>query len=71
MTARHSEILRRVHNGEALLPSEVAHLFRVDPKTVTRWCNAGKMYSFKTFGGHRRIPASVVLANLKEMTGPA
>ena len=31
---------------EALLtPAEVAALFRVDPKTVTRWAKAGKLSS--------------------------
>ena len=40
---------------EALLtPSEVATLFRVDPKTVTRWAKAGKLTSIRTLGGHRR-----------------
>ena len=38
---------------EALLtPSEVATLFRVDPKTVTRWAKAGKLTSIRTLGGH-------------------
>jgi excisionase family DNA binding protein len=41
--------------SEALLtPSEVASLFRVDPKTVTRWAKAGKLTSIRTLGGHRR-----------------
>lgn len=41
--------------AEALLtPSEVAALFRVDPKTVTRWAKAGKLSSIRTLGGHRR-----------------
>jgi excisionase family DNA binding protein len=40
---------------EALLtPAEVAALFRVDPKTVTRWAKAGKLSSIRTLGGHRR-----------------
>ncbi len=40
---------------EALLtPAEVAVLFRVDPKTVTRWAKAGKLSSIRTLGGHRR-----------------
>jgi excisionase family DNA binding protein len=40
---------------EALLtPAEVADLFRVDPKTVTRWAKAGKLTSVRTLGGHRR-----------------
>ena len=37
-----------------LTPSEVAALFRVDPKTVTRWAKAGKLTSIRTLGGHRR-----------------
>ncbi|MEI2643153.1 MAG: helix-turn-helix domain-containing protein [Candidatus Nanopelagicales bacterium] len=33
-----------ISNPEDLLtPSEVAALFRVDPKTVTRWAKAGKL----------------------------
>ena len=40
---------------EALLsPAEVALLFRVDPKTVTRWAKAGKLTSLRTLGGHHR-----------------
>jgi excisionase family DNA binding protein len=35
-------------------PAEVAALFRVDPKTVTRWAKAGKLSSIRTLGGHRR-----------------
>lgn len=38
-----------------LTPGEVAELFRVDPKTVTRWAAAGKIRSFRTPGGHRRF----------------
>lgn len=42
-------------DSETLLtPSEVAALFRVDPKTVTRWAKAGKLSSIRTLGGHRR-----------------
>jgi excisionase family DNA binding protein len=37
-----------------LTPSEVAALFRVDPKTVTRWAQQGKLHSIRTLGGHRR-----------------
>ncbi len=47
--------------GERLLtPSEVAALFRVDPKTVTRWAKAGKISSIRTLGGHRRYRESEV-----------
>lgn len=52
-------------DGEALLtPAEVAALFRVDPKTVTRWAKAGKLNSIRTLGGHRRYRASEVHALL-------
>jgi hypothetical protein len=35
----------RTHEPEPLLtPAEVASMFRVDPKTVTRWAKAGKRY---------------------------
>jgi excisionase family DNA binding protein len=47
-----------------LTPSEVAALFRVDPKTVSRWAKAGKLTSIRTLGGHRRYPASAVHALL-------
>jgi excisionase family DNA binding protein len=43
-----------------LTPAEVAQLFRVDPKTVTRWANAGKLTSLRTLGGHRRYRESEV-----------
>jgi len=48
-----------------LTPSEVARLFRVDPKTVTRWANEGRLSSIKTPGGHRRYRRSDVNALLK------
>lgn len=54
---------------EALLtPAEVAALFRVDPKTVTRWAKAGKLSSIRTLGGHRRYRASEVTALLSEVS---
>jgi len=61
-----------------LTPSEVAALFRVDPKTVTRWAKAGKLSAIRTLGGHRRFRESEVLALLNDgpretspQTGPA
>ncbi|BDZ41552.1 DNA-binding protein [Paraoerskovia sediminicola] len=47
-----------------LTPAEVAALFRVDPKTVTRWAKAGKISSIRTLGGHRRYKESEVRALL-------
>jgi len=51
-------------SDQLLTPSEVAALFRVDPKTVTRWAKAGKLASIRTLGGHRRYRASEVYALL-------
>lgn len=47
-----------------LTPREVAAMFRVDPKTVTRWAQAGKLPSVRTLGGHRRYRAADVEALL-------
>jgi excisionase family DNA binding protein len=56
-----------------LTPAEVASLFRVDPKTVTRWAKAGKLTSIRTLGGHRRYKESEVKSLLtsisKSVTG--
>ncbi len=54
---------------EALLtPSEVAALFRVNPKTVTRWARAGKLTAIRTLGGHRRFRVSEIRRCLEEMS---
>jgi excisionase family DNA binding protein len=61
--------LSRIAAQERLLtPAEVASLFRVDPKTVTRWAKAGKLTSIRTLGGHRRYKESEVKALLKTIT---
>ena len=58
--------MTRLTDAEVLLtPSEVASLFRVDPKTVTRWAKAGKLTSIRTLGGHRRYRESEVSELLK------
>lgn len=39
-----------------LTPAEVAIMFRVHPKTVTRWAKAGALpTAYRTIGGHRRF----------------
>src|SRR5215475_10095019 len=56
----------RTHEPEPLLtPAEVASMFRVDPKTVTRWAKAGKLSAIRTLGGHRRYRESEVRALLQ------
>jgi len=52
-----------------LTPSEVASLFRVDPKTVTRWAKAGKLTPIRTLGGHRRYRKSEVQSLLGKQEG--
>jgi excisionase family DNA binding protein len=45
----------------------VAQLFRVNPKTVTRWARAGKLSAVRTLGGHRRFRASEIKRCMEEM----
>jgi excisionase family DNA binding protein len=47
-------------DDQLLTPSEVAQMFRVNPKTVTRWARAGKITAIRTLGGHRRFRASEI-----------
>lgn len=49
---------------ELLTPAEVASMFRVDPKTVTRWAKAGRLSAIRTLGRHRRYRAAEVRALL-------
>jgi len=59
-------------NAERLLtPGEVAALFRVDPKTVTRWASAGRIGSIRTPGGYRRFRESEVREMLADLTSEA
>jgi excisionase family DNA binding protein len=51
---------------ELMTPAEVAAVFRVDPKTVTRWAQQGKLRSLRTLGGHRRFAAADIRALLNE-----
>ena len=58
-----------MENPEQLLtPAEVALMFRVDPKTVTRWASAGRIGSIRTPGGHRRFRASEIHDLLADLT---
>ena len=51
--------------NDLLTPGEVAELFRVNPKTVTRWAQAGKISAVRTLGGHRRFRRSEVEAQVR------
>jgi excisionase family DNA binding protein len=58
-----------------MTPAEVAALFRVDPKTVTRWADAGKLTAVRTLGGHRRYRQdevqNLLVASSLAASGPA
>lgn len=56
---------RPLGTDRLLTPAEVASLFLVDPKTVTRWASAGRIKSLRTPGGHRRFRESEVRALLE------
>jgi excisionase family DNA binding protein len=60
-------MLRPTEQEVLLTPAEVAALFRVDPKTVTRWAKAGKLTAIRTLGGHRRYRQSEVQSLLKSI----
>lgn len=65
-----SALMVEPHVAERLLtPAEVAALFRVDPKTVTRWAKAGKLNAIRTLGGHRRYRESEVRGLISESMG--
>ena len=61
---------QRAESDALLTPSEVASLFRVDPKTVTRWAKSGKLTSIRTLGGHRRYREAEVKALLAGIPQP-
>lgn len=45
---------------QLLTTEEVATLFRVDPKTVSRWVTSGRLEATRTPGGHFRFrPADI------------
>jgi excisionase family DNA binding protein len=67
-------VTKRTDGGERLFtPGEVADLFRVDPKTVTRWAATGRLVSVRTPGGHRRFRETDIkaLLNPENSTAPA
>ena len=57
---------RRFNPEQLLSPGEVAKAFRVDPKTVSRWAQAGKIPSLRTVGGHRRFRRADIEALLRD-----
>jgi len=60
-------MVEQSQRDDLLTPAEVAALFRVNPKTVTRWARAGKITAIRTLGGHRRFRASEIKRCLEQM----
>jgi excisionase family DNA binding protein len=56
--------MQRQESEPLLTPGEVATMFRVDPKTVTRSAKTGRLASIRTPGGHRRYRQTEVRALL-------
>jgi excisionase family DNA binding protein len=48
--------------SDRLSAGDVAKIFDVDPKTVTRWAKSGRLTFYRTLGGHRRYLRSEVEA---------
>jgi len=48
-----------------LTPAEAADIFRVEPKTASRWADEGLIKYVRTLGGHRRFPEAEVLRLLR------
>ena len=55
-----------IDTAALLTPNEVAEIFRVNPKTVTRWAQSGKISAIRTLGGHRRFNAAEIMRPLEE-----
>lgn len=66
-TRNHNHMADETSPDALLTPAEVAALFRVNPKTVTRWARAGKITAIRTLGGHRRFRASEIRRCLEQM----
>lgn len=58
-------------NRLLLKPTEVATLFGVDPKTVTRWARKGKLEAHLTLGGHRRYMITDIRSLLRSQSSKA
>jgi predicted site-specific integrase-resolvase len=55
---------------QILQPGEVARMFGVDPKTVTRWARANHLTNIRTPAGHRRYSRQQVEAIMRGEATP-
>lgn len=62
MTGKTRDDLRKrlaaAGDEELFTPGEVAQLFHVNPKTVSRWLKIGRLAAIRTPGGHHRVRAA-------------
>lgn len=55
---------------QIMTPDEVAQMWQVHVKTVTRWAQDGKLVSIRTPGDHRRYSREQVEALMRGETTP-
>jgi excisionase family DNA binding protein len=60
----------RVEMEPLLTPAEVAVMFGVDTRTVTRWARSGQLTTLRTVGGHRRYREQEVRTLLSARNDP-
>lgn len=53
-----------------LTAADVAELFHVEAKTVSRWATQGRLPFTRTLGGHRRYPEAEIRRIAAEMYQP-
>lgn len=65
-------LVRKPKTAPTLMtPGEVAKIFRVDPKTVTRWATSGKLRHTRTPGGHVRFYRDEIMAMVEDTPADA
>jgi excisionase family DNA binding protein len=63
-------VKRTEQEQKLMTPGEVARLFRVNPRTVTRWARKGRIPSVLTPGGHHRFDELEIRALFRESKPP-
>jgi excisionase family DNA binding protein len=56
--------------NDLLTTTEVAVLFRVDPKSVMRWVRSGRLEAIRTPGGAYRFERATIERLAVPVTGP-
>lgn len=60
------DLIETTESPALLRPAEVAAMFAVSPKTITRWAMTGRLTATRTLGGHRRYRHAEVTRLLNE-----